>query len=391
MNELFAYFLGVSQKHHGDDPGDEDVDVDIDDSHSTANRKQAGRHADHAVPAKAERGGTTMAAPAPRIVAPPKPSRMTLSSLVRGRLTQPTRVVLFGVEGIGKSTFGANAPKPVFLGAEDGTAQLDVARFPKPENFSEVMETLRTLTTEQHEFETLVVDTLDWLEPLVWDEAVRLAGDKDIKTIEDFGFGRGYTAAIDIWRRFLRGIEDMRKAKPMHVVLIAHSWSKAFKNPEGLDYDRYEMKLNQKAAGLLKEWGDCVLFAKYETYARVDEKTKRVRGVDTGARIIYTERRAAYDAKNRYSLPPELPLSWGDFWAAVQAGQVASPEVLRAEILRKAADLGPELLKVITETVEKAGANPQALAQINNRVNARLAEQTENNQPQADQKESVAS
>jgi hypothetical protein len=302
---------------------------------------------------------------------------MTLGSLIRGRQSQPTRVVLFGVEGIGKSTFGANAPKPVFLGAEDGTAQLDVARFPKPENFSEALETLRTLTTEPHEFETLVVDTLDWLEPLVWDEAIRLAADKDIKTIEDFGFGKGYTAALDIWRRFLRGIEDMRKAKPMHVVLIAHSWAKSFKNPEGLDFDRYEMKINQKAAGLIKEWGDCVLFAKYETYARVDEKTKRVRGVDTGARIIHTERRAAYDAKNRYSLPAELPLSWADFWAAVQAGQVADPATLKAEILRKAKGLGAELEAKVTDTTEKAGTDAALLAQINNRINALLADKAE--------------
>lgn len=316
-----------------------------------------------------------MAAPAAvPAVSPPKPSRMTLASLVRGRLVQPTRVVLYGVEGIGKSTFGASAPKPIFLGAEDGTAQLDVARFPRPESFPEVLEALRTLTREQHDFGTLVLDTLDWVEPLIWQHICERDGKANI---EDYGFAKGYVAALDEWRRLLAGIEEMRRAKPMHVVLVAHSWIKPFKNPQGDDFDRYEMKMHAKAAGLVKEWADCVLFANYEQFAKRDEKTKRVRGVDTGARLLFTERRAAYDAKNRYSLPSELPLSWSDFWAAVQAGQVAPAEDLKAEVLRKAKELGPEVEAKVVEAVNKAGADTASLAVINNRVNALVAAKAE--------------
>lgn len=316
-----------------------------------------------------------MAAPAAvPAVSPPKPSRMTLASLVRGRLVQPTRVVLYGVEGIGKSTFGASAPRPIFLGAEDGTAQLDVARFPRPESFPEVLEALRTLTREQHDFGTLVLDTLDWVEPLIWQHICERDGKANI---EDYGFAKGYVAALDEWRRLLAGIEEMRRAKPMHVVLVAHSWIKPFKNPQGDDFDRYEMKMHAKAAGLVKEWADCVLFANYEQFAKRDEKTKRVRGVDTGARLLFTERRAAYDAKNRYSLPSELPLSWSDFWAAVQAGQVAPAEDIRAEVLRKAKELGPEVEAKVVEAVNKAGADTASLAVINNRVNALVAAKAE--------------
>lgn len=332
-----------------------------------------------------------MAAPAPRIVAPaapPRVNRMKLESLVTGRITQPTRVLLYGTEGIGKSTFGASAPKPIFICAENGTAQLDVARFPPPNDFLDVLDALKTLATEKHDFETLVIDTLDWLEPLIFDFVCKRDGKANI---EAYGFQKGQkVVALDEWRKVIRAIEAVLKAKPMHVILLAHSICKTFKNPTGEDFDRYEMAVEPKAAGLTKHWVDAVLFTSYETFAKKDTETKRVRGVDTGSRLVYTERRAAFDAKNRYSLPPEMPLSWEDYWAGVQAHAVASPEALRSEILRKAADLGPELLKVITETVEKAGANPQALAQINNRVNARLAEQA-NNQPQADQKESVAS
>ena len=316
-----------------------------------------------------------MAAPAAvPAVSPPKPSRMTLASLVRGRMAQPTRVVLYGVEGIGKSTFGASAHKPIFLGAEDGTAQLDVAHFPRPESFPEVLEALRTLTREPHDFGTLVLDTLDWVEPLIWQFICERDGKANI---EDYGFAKGYVAALDEWRRLLAAIEEMRRAKPMHVVLVAHSWIKPFKNPQGDDFDRYEMKMHAKAAGLVKEWADCVLFANYEQFAKRDEKTKRVRGVDTGARLLFTERRAAYDAKNRYSLPSELPLSWGDFWAAVQAGQVAPADDIRAEVLRKAKELGPEVEAKVVEAVNKSGADTQSLSVINNRVNALVAAKAE--------------
>lgn len=304
---------------------------------------------------------------------PRPPSRMTLSSLVKGRQQQPIRVLLYGPEGIGKSTFGANAPRPIFLGAEDGTASLDVVRFPRPDSLEDVHDAIALLRSPDGEsFDTLVVDTLDWLEPLIWDFVVKRDGEK---SIESYGYGKGYIAAIDEWRKLLRALEGV--ARRMHVVLLAHSMIRPFKNPTGEDFDRYELKLHAKAAGLVKEWTDAVLFAQYETYAKKDEKTKRVRGIDTGARLVFTERRAAYDAKNRYSLPESLPLSWSDFAAAVAQGQTAAPAELRAEVLRKAEGL-PEDVKVkVQEVVAKAGDNAQSLALINNKVNAKLAEMAE--------------
>lgn len=307
---------------------------------------------------------------------PPKPSRMTLSSLVKGKLDQPLRVLLYGQEGVGKSTFAASAPAPIFLGAEDGTAQLDVVRFPTPESWNEVLEAVATLTNEQHKFQTLVVDTLDWVEPLLWAHMIRRDRNpkNDLKTIEDYGYGKGYNAALDDWRVLLAALERLRKAKGMHVVLLAHSWIKSFKNPEGDDFDRYELKLNAKAAGLWKEWADDVLFARFEILAHKDTQTRRVRGVSTGARLIHTERTAAYDAKNRHSLPEELPLAWADYEAAVKAGKVSEPGALRAEIERKAKELGGDLEKAILETLPKAGDDVSKLVILNNKVNAKLAE-----------------
>ncbi len=292
---------------------------------------------------------------------------------MKGRQQLPIRVLLYGPEGIGKSTFGANAPRPIFLGAEDGTASLDVVRFPRPESLEDVHDAIALLRTPDGEsFDTLVIDTLDWLEPLIWDFVVKRDGEK---SIESYGYGKGYIAAIDEWRKLLRALDGV--AKRMHIILLAHSMIRPFKNPTGEDFDRYELKLHQKASGLVKEWTDAVLFAQYETYAKKDEKTKRVRGIDTGARLVFTERRAAYDAKNRYSLPESLPLSWSDFAAAVAQGQTAAPAELRAEVLRKAESL-PEDVKVkVQEVVAKAGDNAQSLALINNKVNAKLAEMAE--------------
>jgi hypothetical protein len=307
----------------------------------------------------------------------PRPSRMTLDKVVKGRIEAPLKVLLYGQEGVGKSTFGANAPSPIFLGAEQGTEQLDVTRFPAPQSWQDVLDAVRTLQDEKHDFRTVVVDTVDWVEPILWSHMVRrdAAKFKDgLDTIEDYGYGKGYQAALDDWRVFLAALERLRQAKGMHVVLLAHAWIKPFKNPEGPDYDRYELKINQKAAGLLKEWVDDVLFARHEELAHKESGTKRVRGVSTGARVIRSERTAAYDAKNRHSLPDPLPLSWAEYEAAVKAGRVADPAAMRAEIQRKAGELGGDIEKATADLLTKAGDDTQKLAVLNNRLNARIAQ-----------------
>lgn len=303
---------------------------------------------------------------------PPTPTtRMRLDALVKGRQVRPSRTLLYGVEGVGKSTFGASAPSPIFIGAEDGTSHLDTVRFPMPTKWTEVLEAIRTLTKEDHAFQTLVIDTLDWLEPLLWSHICERDG---VPNIEAYGFAKGYIAALDEWRIFLSALERLRDARGMHVILLAHSWIKPFKNPEGNDFDRYELKLHAKAGGLLKEWSDVVLFANYETFAEKDKATKRVKGVSTGQRLIYTTRTAAYDAKNRYDLPEQMALDWGEFWAAVQAHRPADPKALEAAI-RTNADLLDSTLKAkVLEAITRAGGDAVKLAQLNTYTNTKVAE-----------------
>lgn len=309
--------------------------------------------------------------------APSAPRRMTLAAVTRGRLVQPLRVLLYGLEGVGKSTFGSNAPSPVFLGPEDGTANLDIARFPEPHTWPEVFEALSALGSgPEHEYRTVVLDTLDWLEPLCWRHVCAKAGKPDI---EAFGYGKGYLAALDEWRLLLSALDALRRGRGMHVVLLAHAQIKPYKNPEGDDYDRFTLKVNDKAGGLCKEWCDAVLFANYETFAvKASKDDRRAKGVGSGARFVHTARRPAFDAKNRFDLDERLPLDWATFLAQVTERGPAAAQSLRARCeagIARLREAGSDIAeKAAVYLAEKAGTDLSRLSQLENRITVALAE-----------------
>lgn len=310
---------------------------------------------------------------------PPRASRMTLANLTYGVQSQPLRVVIYGPGGIGKSTFGAQSPHPVFLGPEDGSALLDVSRFPQPHDWRDVLDAVQSLTEEPHDFGTLVIDSADWLEPLCWAHVCREAKKPDI---ESFGYGKGYVAALEAWRVFLSAVERMRKAKRMHVVVIAHGEVKPFKNPDaetGGDYDRWQLKLHKGAAGLLTEWCDELAFATFRTFAQKADPSgpdkKRARGVGS-ERVLYTERRAAFDAKSRHGLPSEMPLSWADFYEATQRGQGELTARLKAEVesaLSRLAALDAGAAENARAALVTTPESSSALSVLLNRINAGVA------------------
>lgn len=316
----------------------------------------------------------------PEPAAPPaRVNRMTLATVQRSLKPAPYRLVTHGTDGVGKTTFAASAPNPIFICAENGTEHVDVARFPSPETWQDILDAIATLTTEPHEYRTVVVDSLDWAEPLCWEHVCRVADKPDI---EAFGYGKGYLAAIDEWRKFLAAIERLQATTGMHAILVAHTIVKSFKNPEGDDYERYQLKLHDKAAGLIREWASGVYFLNYETFAKKVEptnpKSKRAKGMSSGARWMYTQRTAAYDAKDRYGLPPRLPLSWDEFEAAVAAGRPASPEALREAILAAVEELGDEKIAAwCAAEFVKSSTDATRLAIINDRLNGKLAQKRE--------------
>lgn len=296
-----------------------------------------------------------------------------LKSVVSGRLSVPELLVLYGPDGIGKSTFAAAAPNPIFLGAESGTANLDVARFPAPKSFADCLTASRELLEEKHDYKTLVVDTLDWMEPLVFD---KLCKDSGVDRVEDScgGYGKWVNASVNLWREYLRSLSALRDARFMNVIMLAHAQLKTFQDPQtNTGYDRYQLKLQDKAGALIREFVDSVLFANFEVHTKEDNK-KRTRAFGDGTRKLYTERRPAFDAKNRWNLPKEMPLSWEDYAAAKAAGSSAGPSVIVAQIEELAAQLPDAAIKAkISEAVKKAGNSSANLNVILNRLRTMLA------------------
>jgi hypothetical protein len=294
--------------------------------------------------------------------------RMGLNHVTKGKLEAPLSVLVYGTEGIGKSTFAAGAPDPIYLDPDNGTGLLDVARFPKPETWAECMEALDVLAAEKHEHKTFVTDTADALEALIHREVCRL-GNK--KGMEDFGFGKGYVAALDLGREYLVKLEALR-TKGMHIVTLAHAHVKNFQNPAGDDYDRYRLKLHDKLGALLKEWHAAVLFANYRAYTV--EKDGKVKALGDGSRVLYTEHRPAWDAKNRYGLPYELPLDWAEFERCARAGEPAAIDAVLVELNALIDGAADDALKTqTTVSRDRCGKDVRKLALLVNWLKGKLA------------------
>lgn len=248
---------------------------------------------------------------------------ISISSLRRSSEVKPPIIVLFGVRGVGKTTLAAGAPDPVFICAEDGMGQIEVPSW-KITSFAEVMEAVAALYTEEHDRKTLVIDSLDWLEPMVQAEACKRNGWADI---EAPGYGKGYVAALTVWREYLDGIGALRDEKRMTVVQIAHEIIKRFDSPETDPYDRYKLKLHERASDLVQEHAEIVAFMNYRVAIKqtdVGFNKKVSRAVGGAQRVLYLEERPAFHAKNRFGMPahvdlPSTPDAWrnpGAIWAA---------------------------------------------------------------------------
>lgn len=271
--------------------------------------------------------------------------------IIRGKIPGAKKVVIYGPEGIGKSTFAACFPAPVFIDTEGSTKDMDVDRFEKASSWPMLLEQVRYVKQNPSVCRTLVVDTADWAEQMCVADLCARFGKNGV---EDFGYGNGYVYAKEEWGRFLNALEEV-VSTGINVVLTAHAHLRKFEQPDEMGaYDRWELKIGKKTssqtAPLLKEWADMVLFANYKTWSvAVDDKGKK-RKAQGGARVMYTSHNPCWDAKNRYGLPEEAPFEYESIRHIIEPDGTSHP-----------AEVPPP---VIQKETPSAGSAPQETEQV---------------------------
>ena len=244
----------------------------------------------------------------------------------KGIVPTAKKVVIYGPEGIGKTTFAARFPNPVFIDTEGSTKEYDVARFPAPTSWQMLLDEIAEVKKNPQICRTLVIDTADWAEAACFAHVISSG---QCKSIEDFGYGKGYVKAKEEFGKLLNELTDVVNAG-VNVVVTAHAAMRKFEQPDEMgSYDRWEMKLytSQKTniAALLKEWADMVLFANYKTFAVKDKNSNKAKA-QGGQRVMYTTHHPCWDAKNRYGLPEILPLDYEGIRGVIESGPADQQE-----------------------------------------------------------------
>jgi hypothetical protein len=225
--------------------------------------------------------------------------------IIRGKKSGAVRTVIYGVEGIGKSTLAAQVPESLTIDVEDGAGQIDTARVVALD-WRAIEYATKELIADPQGFRAVIYDTADWLEKALIDHMLKQSGKK---SIEDYGYGKGYTILQEHVVRFLSLIDQLIE-KGIHVIFVAHATCKRTSPPDQTDgFDRYELKLTKQVAPLLKEWADIVLFCNYRIQI-VEGTDGRLKAQGGKERVMYATHTAAWDAKNRYGLPDEMPMEF---------------------------------------------------------------------------------
>lgn len=259
--------------------------------------------------------------------------------IVNGRQARPRRILKYGIHGWGKSTIAAHAPKPIFLNIEDGLGDIDCAKTEQLKTFPDVLAALMWLGESEHDFSTVVIDTLDWLEQLIFKS---VALEAKVENIEKIGYGKGYKMAVAKWQQLLEYLNFLRLSRNMTIILLAHAKIDTFESPESDRYDRYEPDLHEAASSLIQEWCDEVFFLSFQVNTvSEDMGFNKTRSRATGGkeRIIKTQESAAALAKNRLCLPERIVVESPDgFWKLMAGylppiGQSPTPVVTTQPIV----------------------------------------------------------
>ena len=291
--------------------------------------------------------------------------------ITNGVEKDPHFILLYGTEGIGKTSFAASFPGAIVLDIEKGSKRLNVARNTDIQSFDDLIAAIEWLQKQKHNFKSVIIDSLDHVEPMVWAKTCQMHGGK---TIEDVGggFQKGYVFALDTWRLLIRSLQALRTNRGMNIVCVAHAKVIAVNDPsQAIPYDKFTLKLHENkqvsASALWKEACDAVLFANYEdTVFKVNKTDKKGKADGEGVRKLFTVRRAAFDAKNRLGLPAELPLDYESFARAAEVGQPDSLEQIQADLTTLLSSASEDVAKRMKTAIEKAGSNVTDLIKIRN-------------------------
>lgn len=253
-------------------------------------------------------------------------------NITRGKKPGAKKIVLYGTEGIGKSTFASRFPDPVFIDTEGSTKDMNVARFDKPTSWQMLLQEVQYVINHPECCKTLVIDTVDWAEQL---EIASLCAQKGWSGLEDAGYGKGYQYSAEEFGRLLNMLSEVTE-KGVHVVLTAHAWLRKIELPDELGaYDHWEMKTSKKVAPMIREWADAVLFANYKTIVvNVDGQgtQKGKNKAQGGKRVMYTAHHPCWDAKNRYGLPEEMPFDYAGIAEIIEQTQMIQDSKRQAVI-----------------------------------------------------------
>ena len=306
-------------------------------------------------------------------------STMVVKITPKKTIELPPRTTIHGEPGIGKSTFAASAPDVVFICTEQGTNNIAVQRARidegpsdrDPKTYDEVLYVLNSLIAGLEQspkaFKNVCIDTVDALETIIHQHACKISSKR---SIADFRFGAGYDLTVDYFKHILNRLEILQSLG-CGVILITHTKIESFNNPEGQDFNYYELKMHKKISGALVEWSDNVLFARREQYAL--EENGKVRGIGTGSRFLMTQKTPTYIAKNRYSLPEKLPLQWSEYESAMKDHKPADPEELRKNAQELVKKLDKETQKTAKEALSKISKDDaRTLAQFIDYVRSKI-------------------
>lgn len=251
---------------------------------------------------------------------------------------KPYRIMVYGREGVGKSTLGARAERPLFITPEGGADHLRdkneerVDEYPGIRTWDDLKSALQKVLKEEHNFKTLVLDSADWIETIC-QTAILAGSSKSISTV-DGGYGAGYKKSKAMHKELLEIISAIRDQRNMNIIITAHAHVKDAKDPEMLaDYDTYVIKCHEDVSSMWREWVDGLFFVRFKTFVKESDDTQKHRAIGTGERILYTVQSPAFQAKNRYGLPAQMPFTldiWNELNKYISKG--VSIEAVRKEI-----------------------------------------------------------